>query len=179
MRTLKTWAIAAAITTLTGAAQAELVSLGDGTVKDTNTNLVWLQDWNVNGSKNWSTQDAWADGLDFAGSDAWVLPDISEYRNLLTAYGDLRLLDVFTNVQTGGYWSDTTFSATNNYWHNTADSILRHTGKQNLYFAVAVRAADATAAVPEPQSLALALLALGAALAARRKRPGIPVQSSR
>lgn len=179
MKTLKTLAVAAAIVTLTGAAQAALVSLGDGTVKDTNTNLIWLQNWNVNGSMNASTQNAWAEGLDFAGSDAWDLPEISEYRALVTAYGDLRQLDVFTNVQTGGYWSDTAFSPTNNYWHSTADSILRHTGTQNLRFAVAVRAADATAAVPEPQSLALALLALGAAVVARRKRPGTPVQAPR
>ena len=38
-----------AMVALTGAAQAALVSLGDGTVKDTNTNLIWLQDWTVNG----------------------------------------------------------------------------------------------------------------------------------
>lgn len=179
MKTLKTWAVAAVIATLTGAAQAALVSLGDGTVKDTNTNLIWLQDWNVNGEKNAGAQNAWAEGLNFAGSDAWDLPDISEYRALVTAYGDLRQLNVFTNVQTGGYWSDTVFSPTNNYWHSTADFILRNTGTQNLRFAVAVRAADATAALPEPQSLALALLALGAAVAVRRKRSGIPVQSLR
>ena len=47
---------AAALLALTGAAQAALVNLGDGTVKDTNTNLIWLQDWNVNGQQNWAAQ---------------------------------------------------------------------------------------------------------------------------
>ena len=49
VKALKTWVAAAAIVALSGAAQAALVSLGDGTVKDTNTNLIWLQDWNLNG----------------------------------------------------------------------------------------------------------------------------------
>lgn len=42
-------------------------------------------------------------------------------------------------------------------------------GETNLFYAVAVRAADATA-VPEPQSMALVLLALGAGAVATRRR---------
>lgn len=67
---LKTWVAAAAMVALAGTAQATLVNLGNGTVKDTATNLIWLRDWNVNGQQNWSTQKAWADNLSFAGSDA-------------------------------------------------------------------------------------------------------------
>ena len=91
MKTLKTWAAAAALLALTGAAQAALVSLGDGTVKDTNTNLIWLQDWNVNGRQNWATQNAWAEtGLDgFAGSNDWHLPSLQQYTDLFGEYGDL------------------------------------------------------------------------------------------
>jgi hypothetical protein len=37
-------------------------------------------------------------------------------------------------------------------------------------YAVAVRPGDVTASVPEPQTLALVLLALGATVAARRRR---------
>ena len=81
--------VAAALAALTGTAQADPVSLGNGTVKDTNTNLIWLQDWNVNQLQNWSTQQAWAEGLDFAGSTDWELPEISEYGALITAYGNL------------------------------------------------------------------------------------------
>lgn len=47
--------------------EAALVSLSNGTVKDTNTDLIWLQDWNVNDFGSWGTQKAWAEGLDFAG----------------------------------------------------------------------------------------------------------------
>ena len=58
MKTVKTWAAVADMVALTGAAQASLVSLGDGTVKDTTTNLIWLQNWNVNGPQNWVAQKA-------------------------------------------------------------------------------------------------------------------------
>ena len=44
-------------------------------------------------------------------------------------------------------------------------------GKGNGNYAVAVRPGDVAASVPEPQALALALMALGAAGLARRQRP--------
>ena len=65
---MKTWAAAASMVTLAGTAQAALVSLSDSTVKDTGTSLIWLQDWNINGIKNWADQKAWAEDLVFAGS---------------------------------------------------------------------------------------------------------------
>ena len=58
-----------------------------------------------------------------------------------------------------------------------ASSFLPGPGSQfrdvetNRRFAVAVRPADVAAAVPEPQSLALVLLALGAGAVAWRRRP--------
>jgi len=172
MKTWKTWAAAAGMLALTGAAQAALVSLGDGTVKDTNTNLIWLQNWNVNGLQNWSAQKAWAETtLDgFAGSTDWRLPEISEYAALFTAYGDLTAVTNFTNVQSAGYLSGT----------EVAPGVVRafqaFTGRQGNFFndswlyAVAVRPGDVTASVPEPQTLALALLALSATVVARRRR---------
>lgn len=62
--------------------QAPLVRLGDRTVKDTNTNLIRLQDWNVNGQATWSAQKDWASGLDFVDSTDWRLPEISQYAAL-------------------------------------------------------------------------------------------------
>jgi hypothetical protein len=174
MKTSKIWTAAAAMVALTGAAQAGLVSLGDGTVKDTNTNLIWLQNWNVNGLRNWATQKAWAEtGLDgFASSNDWVLPSISQYADLFTAYGNLTLVPQFTNVQPIYYWSGTEFRPSVDAWFffpccgpETSVSEL------SRMFAVAVRPGDVTAAVPEPQTLALALLALGATMVARRRRP--------
>ena len=45
-----------------------------------------------------------------------------------------------------------------------------HSSKIRFSYAVAVRPGDVAAAVPEPQTLALALLALGATVVARRRR---------
>lgn len=66
MFTLKNWAAAAAMVAVAGTAQATLVNLGNGTVKDDVTNLIWLQNWNVNGMQTLATQKSWAENLDFA-----------------------------------------------------------------------------------------------------------------
>ena len=174
MKLLKSLAAAAAMVALTGAAQAALDSLGNGTVRDTNTNLIWLQNWNVNGIANWGAQKTWAETtLDgFAGSNEWRLPEISEYGALLTAYGDLTLRAEFANVQPGFYWSGTEVVPGIVAWTFVPDVGLQLVGFQDFqFFAVAVRPGDVAASVPEPQTLALALLALGAMVVARRRRP--------
>jgi len=174
MKVLKSLAAAAAMVALSGTAQAALVSLGNGTVRDTNTNLIWLQNWNVNGEANWGAQKSWAETtLDgFAGSNDWRLPEISEYGALFSAYGDLTLVTQFTNVQPGLYWSGTEFTPGFLAWSFFPVSGLQRVDGQRLqFFAVAVRPGDVAAAVPEPQTLALALLALGAMVVARRRRP--------
>lgn len=171
---LKTWVAAAAMVALAGTTQATLVNLGNGTVKDDVTNLIWLRDWNVNGQQNWASQKAWADNLSFAGSDAWVLPSISQYTTLFAEVGNLTLVPQFTNVQQPEplFWSGTEILP-----GVFAFSFSPDRGSQfrdvetNRRFAVAVRPADVAAAVPEPQSLALVLLALGAGAVAWRRRP--------
>jgi hypothetical protein len=171
MKFTKSWAAAAAMLALTGAAQAALVSLGDGTVKDTNTNLIWLQDWDRNGAANWGSQKAWAEGLDFAGSTQWELPELGEYVALFTAYGNLTRLAAFTNVQPGFYWSGTVLVPGSFAGLFIPASGLRFDGDlPSPFSAVAVRRGDVTASVPEPQTLALALLALGATVVARSRR---------
>jgi hypothetical protein len=170
VKTVKTWAAAAAMVALTGAAQAGLVSQSNGTVKDTNTNLIWLQNWNVNGLGNWGTQKAWALDLDFAGSDDWELPEISEYAALFSLYGDLTQRGEFTNVQSGVYWSGTEVSGTSARFFSPALGIPTIGSQGTQFFAVAVRPGDVIASVPEPQTLALALLALGATVVAGRRR---------
>lgn len=171
MKSLKACVAAAAMVALSGTAQAALVSLGDGTVKDTNTNLIWLQNWNVNGLADWGTQKNWADNLNFAGSSDWALPSIDEYAVLLASYGNLTLAPEFTNVQSGYYWSGTESTAGSLAWRfNPATGPLGTIPEYGELYAVAVRLGDVTASVPEPQTLALALLALGATVVARRRR---------
>lgn len=82
-------------------------------------------------------------------------------------------LALFTNVQSNIYWSGTEYAlspadAWDFYTDSGAQSLF---GKGLALYAVAVRTGDVAASVPEPQTLALALLALGATMVARRRRP--------
>ncbi len=82
-------------------------------------------------------------------------------------------LALFSNVQSFVYWSGTEYAPSPSFaWtFLTGDGRQGFGDKDVALFAVAVRPGDVAAAVPEPQSLALVLLALGAAVAVRRKRP--------
>ena len=82
-------------------------------------------------------------------------------------------LALFTNVQSRLYWSSTSFAVNPNsaWFFGTYDGSQGSTAKVNAVYAVAVRPGDVAASVPEPQTLALALLALGATVVARRRRP--------
>jgi len=82
-------------------------------------------------------------------------------------------LALFTNVLAQVYWSGTEYEP-NSAFAYTFDgfgAIQNFLGVQGEFFAVAVRFGDVAAAVPEPQTLALAPLALGAAMVARGRRP--------
>ena len=92
--------------------------------------------------------------------------------NLFTAYGDFTSNTLpFVDVQPG-YWSGTEFAPGSDAWFFLpAVGVQSIIGERLRFFAVAVRPGDVAAPVPEPQTLALALLALGATVVARRRRP--------
>lgn len=81
-------------------------------------------------------------------------------------------LALLSNIQPDAYWSGTQYTPIQSValGFYTADGSQDIVGKSNGLFAVAVRDGDVAAAVPEPQSLALVLLALAAAVVAHRKR---------
>jgi hypothetical protein len=81
-------------------------------------------------------------------------------------------LALFSNVQSDVYWSGTEYSPPpGGAWtFRTVDGFQGTYAKFETLYAVAVRPGDVTASVPEPQTLALALLALGATGVARRRR---------
>ena len=74
MKLLKSLTAAAAVLTLSGAAQAALVARPGGMVYDTVQNITWLQNWNTNGLMNWTTANDWANNLVHGGFNDWRLP---------------------------------------------------------------------------------------------------------
>ena len=95
-----------------------------------------------------------------------MLPSRSEYADLFTAYGQLNSsLLPFSAVQSGLYWSRTDLVPGITAWAfgPVSSGLGGYTvGADVRFFGVAVRPGNVAAAVPEPQTLALALLALGA-----------------
>lgn len=81
-------------------------------------------------------------------------------------------LALFRNVQDYVYWSGTDFAPTPNVsWLFVSGIGFQGSGsKVEAFYAVAVRAGDVIAPVPEPQTLALALLALGGTVVVRARR---------
>ena len=81
-------------------------------------------------------------------------------------------LALFSNVQSDVYWSGTEYAPQPNvvWYFLTYDGSQDFGVKNDALYAVAVRPGDVTASVPEPQTLALVLLALGATAVARRRR---------
>ena len=82
-------------------------------------------------------------------------------------------LALFSNVQSDAYWSGTEYAPLPHlaWLFYTSYGYQDYDGKDYALYAVAVRPGDVAASVPEPQTLALALLALGATVVARKKRP--------
>jgi len=172
MKLSKTWVAAAAIAALCGTAQAALVNQGNATVLDTNTNLIWLQDWNLNGSASRSTQNAWAAGLTFAGSSDWQLPTRIEFGALFTAYGNLRYAGPFTNVL-NNYWAEEDASSPGMAMYFTPTDGANGSGIQSYQVGGTAVRLNVTAAIPEPQTyamMALGLAAIGGFVARRRKQ---------
>lgn len=102
-------------------ADSRLIDNGDGTVTDTETSLMWLQDSACIGTADW--QDSFAKIKDFNDNPAsfscdtknntfsdWSLPNRHELRSLIEHSTDLPALPVshpFVNVQPD-YWTSTT-----------------------------------------------------------------------
>ena len=81
-------------------------------------------------------------------------------------------LALFTNVQSHDDWSGTEYTPGIGAWSFNTDFGIQNLSDQDFeLYAVAVRPGDVAAPMPEPQSLVLAGLALGAAAYALRKRP--------
>jgi hypothetical protein len=100
------------------------VNCGNGTVTDTNTGLIWLQNANCLGTGTYSAANQAAAALtaglcgltDDSSAGDWRLPTIGEWEamNVSTKAGS----SPFTGVQTSSYWSSSTDELNpSNAWH--------------------------------------------------------------
>lgn len=158
-------AAAAIVVGVMGAAQAALVDQGNGTVLDTDTNLIWLQDWSANGRLAWETQKDWAETLSFAGSSDWRLPEPSEFRSLFLAVGNIYLVNQFINVR-GLYWCNAENASSAGIVFGPFNGAFYVEPTFVMESAVAVRAA----AVPEPSVYMLMIAGASILLLATRRR---------
>jgi MYXO-CTERM domain-containing protein len=233
MKTLKTYAAAAAMMALASTAQASLINRGNGMIYDTVGNITWLADMNyaktsgytgtgvnaTTGTMKWAAATLWANNLVYGGVRDWRLPTLNTSdtscsnsynpgggfpqqhygynctggelghlfitdlgnkggESVLNQAGDtaeqIANLALFSNVQSNFYWSGTEYAPIPSVaWVFGSDfGVQNRDDESRFLYAVAVRPGDVAAAVPEPQTLALALLALGAMAVVRRRRPG-------
>jgi hypothetical protein len=177
-----------ASTTCTVSGQTKCAMFYNTTLK-----ITILNDWNI-GRDIWSgstppaagsaqalAESAGEEQTDFTG---WFLPTgdggavagaLNQYRSIWSDVGSslVNLQAQFDGVQSGVYWSGTEYAPLPDFaWYfgtNVGTQIFGY--ERNALYAVAVRPGDVAASVPEPQTLALALLALGATVVARRRRP--------
>jgi hypothetical protein len=128
------------------------VNNGNGTVTDTRTGLIWLQNANCNGAQDWTTQMAWAAGLaspacglsDGSTAGQWRLPTVKELQNLLdyTQWNPaLPAGHPFTNVQNNWYWTSTDYApgSTLAWGVYVGDGEVNAVGKTATYRVWAVR----------------------------------------
>lgn len=185
MNKLKTWTAAVAMTACTGLTQAALVLQSNGQeVLDTETNLMWLYDWGQFNGEGfyWSYTHDWASSLTVGGANPgdWRLPELDEFQTLwasdevgATLAG---LQSHFTGVMDFYYWTSSIVSPGSLY--DTRWSFYALDGNARAWpdfvplNAVAVRDYPVAHAVPEPQTLLLALAGgiLAAGVSRRQRR---------
>lgn len=103
------------------------------------------------------------------GNKAYCFPG-STTCSVQSGWG-LKNTGLFSNMQSSFYWFGLEFGPVSSWIFGTNLGNQGHAVKSNEVYAVAVRPGDVAAAVPEPQTWALTLLALGAAVGVRRQRP--------
>lgn len=179
---------AAILVFMTSAVQAALVSrLGGQAYYDTELDITWAQNANINGQDTWDGQVSWVSGLTIAGVSGWRLPNMdvdndgtivdcasvaeptcrdNEYGYMYHQNGvSFASPGMFANVQSGStapYWSATKYAPSPSVvaWaHNFSNgsSVIQTTTNPDIY-AWAVHSGDV---VPIPAAAWLFGSALG------------------
>lgn len=157
---------------------------------DSDLNITWLANWNLNGLHSWNDANSWATGLNLYGVTGWRLPstvDAPSSYNLKPPVWSSEMAHMFystlgnkgypdsgaglgntgrfVNMQgayTDSYWSgtQTTQQALNAWRFQLSSGYQSYQPETYLAYAVAVRDGDVTA-IPEPQALLMMLAGLG------------------
>lgn len=108
---------------------ARFKDVGDGTIVDNATGLMWPDDANSPGGNNgatlrWNNAIDYAEALNWKGYTDWRLPNAREFRSLFD-YGPrfLTVNVIIQNAQLNNYWTSTTtgFASTNAWlWFRSA-----------------------------------------------------------
>ncbi len=185
---------------LTFSANAALVDNDDGTITDTDTNLMWIQDANYAFTSGYDADGkmyrldamAWASTLGYAGHNDWRIPSAlnsdgsgpclvfnctdSEMGHLYytelgnVAWGPPTNTGPFVNLQIDDYWYDTEYNAQYAVRFDFAMGDQNLSSK-NMYEYYALAVRDISI-VPEPISSVLFIIG-GATLGFRRFRKRI------
>jgi len=160
---------------------------------DTELNITWLRNANVNGAMTWDEAMSWANNFSFAGYADWRLPSplnqdgsgpcvmmnctgsemghlwYSQLGNL--SGGPMTNTGNFQGLQSGpGYWNGLELTSTNGWTFRTESGLQVGGLKSEPRFALIVRSGD-VAPVPEPATYALMLLGvIAVAVAGSRRR---------
>lgn len=196
----KVMGLAALAAASVGTAQASWEARGNGLVYDTVLDITILTDFNyaqtsgydADGRMNFSGATSWADQLTYSSISDWRLASISELSYIFNTdlgtqvgtpttntAGDtseqIANLSKVSNLQTFDYYSSTSYPCCGYVWGYYTGGLNNNNARAidtsyELY-TVAVASGDvAVAAVPEPETWALCLLALGTLTAVRQPR---------
>lgn len=158
---------------------------------DTDLNITWLRNANVNGKMSRDAAVAWAAGFSFAGYDDWRLPkafdcdghycdptdEIAhlwyiELGNVLG--GPMTNTGSFQNLLPSSYWLGGEFSGYPGlvFWFDagTGSFVSTRDGEFFHWYAMAVRDGDVPS-IPEPAAYALMLAGLAGIAVMTRRRP--------
>ena len=190
-------AVSVAAVLVAGAAQAALEDRdldGDTVVDafyDTDLDITWLRNANVNGVMRWDVAVSWAADFSFAGYEDWRLPTsdtCTDYNCTGSEMGHLWYVELgnsapgpmtnsgdFQNLYAAppgeypyGYWSSTESGASNAMFFRMSNGSQLGQSKDDGAYAMAVTNGD-VGMVPEPETYALMLAGLAAVGAVARR----------